>query len=115
MKIEIPELHPSLNVWAIKWHPFKRNKEKKRWTEMIGWLCKGKKPFKGAVSVRIDWYFPDKRRRDYDNYAPKFLLDGLVVAGLIEDDSTKIIQKLDDHNFHLDRENPRTEVIITSI
>ena len=27
-----------------------------------------------------------ERRRDIDNYAPKMILDGLVAAGMIEDD-----------------------------
>ncbi|MFY2843588.1 RusA family crossover junction endodeoxyribonuclease [Achromobacter ruhlandii] len=40
----------------------------------------------GRVSVAITAYPPDKRRRDLDNMM-KGLLDGLVHAGAIEDDS----------------------------
>lgn len=40
----------------------------------------------GAVSVQVDVYLPDKRRRDIDNLL-KALLDGLTASGVIEDDS----------------------------
>ena len=112
--ITIPELHPSINRWK-NWCHFKYNEEKKHWAKMIGWLCKGKEPFKGAVNIRIEYYFSTNRRRDYDNFTPKYILDGLVEAHLIEDDHTGIIQELDDRNFYIDKKNPRTEVIVTSL
>lgn len=110
--IEIPEIHPSINVWT-RWHYRKRDAEVKRWNEMIGWLCQGKKIIQGQVDIRIDWYFPTKTKHDYDNYTPKFILDGLVHAGIIEDDHSEIIRKLDDHNFHYDKGNTHTIVTIT--
>ena len=45
------------------------------------WLC-----VPAAVAVSIDAYPPDKRRRDLDNIQ-KALLDALVHADVIEDDS----------------------------
>lgn len=41
----------------------------------------------GPVSIRIDLYPPDKRRRDIDNHAGKALLDAITEAGLLDDDS----------------------------
>lgn len=92
--IDIPEVHPSLNEWAVKWHHYKRNSEKKRWTEMVGWICKGKKKFDGAVDITIRYIVPNKRRHDIDNYAPKFILDGLVEAGVIKDDCLDIVKSI---------------------
>jgi len=112
-KITIPETHPSINDW-VHWHYRKKGSEKTRWVEMIGWLCKGKKGIKGKALVRIDWYFGTKHRHDYDNYTPKFILDSLVYAGMIEDDSSDHIE-LDDHNFHYDKGNPHTEITITAL
>ena len=40
----------------------------------------------GAVSLSLDCYPPDRRRRDIDNIR-KSLLDSLVNAGVLEDDS----------------------------
>lgn len=40
----------------------------------------------GAVSLSLDCYPPDRRRRDIDNIL-KCLLDSLVNAGVLEDDS----------------------------
>ena len=37
--------------------------------------------------VIITYHFPDRRRRDPDNYSGKFLLDGLTKAKAIVDDS----------------------------
>jgi Holliday junction resolvase RusA-like endonuclease len=43
-------------------------------------------PFPQArVTVTFGW--PNRRRRDLDNAVPKLLLDGLVAAGVLPDDS----------------------------
>ena len=42
--------------------------------------------FSGAVALSLDCYPPDRRRRDIDNIL-KCLLDSLVNAGVLEDDS----------------------------
>lgn len=49
---------------------------------------KGKKlfPLKGSTGLEITAYPPDRRRRDLDNIL-KSLLDSMVHAGMIEDDS----------------------------
>lgn len=44
------------------------------------------KGIRGEVHVVIKFFAPDNRRRDVDNY-PKALLDGLVEAGVMKDDS----------------------------
>jgi len=110
MIIEIPDIHPSINTWK-NWHWAVFSKEKKRWAEMIGWLCKGLTPIEGRVFVTITVYFGTKHRHDYDNYTPKFILDPIVEAGLIADDSSMIITELR-LKFKYDKDHPRTEVLI---
>jgi len=56
----------------------------------------------------VTFFFPDRRRRDPDNYSVKFILDGLVKAGAIEDDSFEHLTVI--KRGEVDRENPRTEV-----
>ena len=46
----------------------------------------GQAPIKGRVKVTVEFYPPDRRRRDIDNLF-KCLFDSLVAAGCIEDDS----------------------------
>ena len=41
----------------------------------------------------------------------KFILDGLVAAGTIPNDSQKYIKRIQ-HEFDVDKQNPRVEVVI---
>ncbi|MDV4829909.1 NUMOD4 motif-containing HNH endonuclease [Enterococcus faecium] len=57
--------------------------------------------------LKIVWCMKNKRI-DYDNYRfyIKFMLDGFVKAGLIEDDSQKYIRGAEEY-IAIDKENPR--------
>lgn len=113
MKLIIPEIPPSNNKYmgrgTVKGQAFAYQNEKQRWE----WLVKAavkkkpKKPLKKA-RVQITYFFPDRRRRDPDNYSGKFLLDGLTRAGIIEDDSFSNVQL--ELRGECDRKNPRTEI-----
>jgi Holliday junction resolvase RusA-like endonuclease len=67
------------------------------------------------VVLVITWYEPD-RRRDPDNImaGQKFILDGLVAAGTIPNDSQKYVRGIV-HRFKVDRKNPRVEVEIVGM
>lgn len=91
LTITINDVPPSLNVWhGMHWA--KKAQEKLKWEELIKSLLAGKrkrsKAYKRPV-VRITFYFDIDRRRDKDNMTPKFLMDGLVKAGVIRDDNSK--------------------------
>ena len=64
------------------------------------------------VIIKFDWYEKDKRR-DLDNIfsAKKFILDALVKANVLPDDSQKYVVDLVDH-IHTDKLAPRIEVTI---
>ena len=84
--IEIGRVPISQNaIRSMHWGA--RSKEKKRWERAIlpyGYLWRGKP----GKRVLITFCFPDMRRRDKDNYAyEKGIGDGLVKAGIIEDDA----------------------------
>lgn len=82
---------------------------KAEYTDMVAWIAKQMPTF-GRVDITIAWYEPNLRR-DPDNVAggQKFLLDGLVAAGVIENDSQRFINSIT-HKYELDRKNPRIEV-----
>jgi len=117
LKLVIPDIPPSNNKFmgrnARGFHfVYQEEKQKWEWLVRAAVRQKPKKPFKKAM-VRITYFFPDKRRRDPDNYSGKFLLDGIKKAGLIEDDSFSNI-RLELHGQH-DKENPRTEIEIEEV
>jgi len=112
VKITIPEIPPSLNQ-ILRMHYHERDRENKKWASLILYFDnrrKKREPLK-KVQVTITYFFPDARRRDTDNFSGKFILDGLVNAGIIEDDSFNHVDLL--LAGKVDRENPRTEIEVT--
>ena len=85
---KIPEIPPSNNKFIGRNARWEYQQEKKRWAQMIQFLCRPKppKPLQKAM-VQLTYHFPNNIRRDPDNYSGKMLLDGLVGAGIISDDS----------------------------
>lgn len=69
---------------------------------------------KYPIRLHFHWYCPN-RKKDPDNisFAKKFLLDGMVCAGLIPNDGWKHIGGFDGDDFTVDKENPRVIVTIS--
>ena len=110
----IPEIPPSNNKFIGRNTRWQYQAEKKRWAEMIAWLCRPKPPTPiPKAQVTLDYYFGNRIRHDPDNYAGKMVLDGLVKAGIIQDDSFDRINL--SLNGRYDKLNPRTEITIEII
>ena len=117
MTIEIPGRMPGINDIVKdakrgrgKYQPYAI--AKKEWTETVAW-CAKKLPAYNKIDIEITWYEPN-RRRDPDNIAGggcKVIMDGLVMAGTIKDDSQKYVRSIK-HNFDVDKDNPRVEIAI---
>lgn len=94
-KYKIPLIPPSNNKYignGGKGKNFEYQNEKKDWVGYVNLFCNPKPPFPIArAKVTLHYHFKDKRRRDPDNYSGKFLLDGLVRAGILQDDSFAVI------------------------
>lgn len=116
LKIVIPGELPDLNtiIKASKSHYGAYSKLKKDNTNKVTWLAK-KLPKMKCIDLEITWYCENKKK-DKDNIAAgiKFILDGLVEAGTIENDGWKQINDFT-HRFEIDRENPRIEVEISEV
>lgn len=119
--VVIPGELPDLNT-IIKeskrgrgnWQPY--NDIKQEHTERIAWIAKSKiKKRLKKIDLEIKWICKD-RRKDKDNImaGTKFILDGLVVAGIIENDGWKQIGDIS-HKFEVDKDNPRIEVTIKEV
>ena len=88
IRLESEGTPPSLNQWTTL-HWSKQRLIKQDWAWLILAAClsaKAGRPQYKLATVRITLIFPVLRRRDIDNYAPKMILDGLVNAGIIQDD-----------------------------
>lgn len=112
-KYVIDEIPPSNNRFmgrSAKGFHFAYQEEKKKWEWLVRAAVGRNKPDKPLrkATVEITYYFKTRHRRDPDNYSGKFLLDGLVRAGAIEDDSFSNIDLI--LKGKVDRESPRTEI-----
>ncbi len=110
----IPGRMPGFNDYAAaeRANRYAAAEMKRRQTERAGVAAveQGMPRFTEPVLITFTWVERD-RRRDMDNvcFAKKFILDGLVRAGVIEDDKPRYVAGLADR-FGYDRLNPRIEV-----
>lgn len=117
IKIVLDGVPPSNNRFNGRGNLWAYREAKQHWTQKVYMLClaspqRPAKPFQRAL-VRIDYYFPNRRRRDEDNYSGKLFLDGLTKAGVIADDSFWVISR--SIHAHVDRKQPRTEIVVVSL
>ena len=120
MKIEIAGRFPGLNdiIDAAKkgkgkYQPYAIMKE--QYTDIVAWTAK-KLPKFNKIDIAITFY-EKNNSRDPDNIAAggtKMILDGLVKAGVIENDNRKHINSIS-HKFETDRLNPRVEIDIREV
>ena len=115
MKCIINEIPKSLNEYAGRANTWEYRQDKKDWTALVCYSCMGKKPKVPITKalVTITYFFPTKTRHDPDNYSGKFINDGLVVAGVIKDDSFGCIELRLRGDY--DKANPRTEIEIEEV
>ena len=120
MKLIIPGRLPGLNeiIRAAKmgkgrYQPYSEMKHE--YGDAITLLAQ-RLPKCGTVKLLIKWYEPDSRR-DIDNIAAggtKLIMDSLVNAGVIKDDSQKYVKGIA-HEFAVDKHNARIEVEIMEV
>lgn len=92
LNYKIPAIPPSNNQFIGRENPWEYQKIKKQWAQVIALTCRPRPPKAlEKAEVTIIYHFPDKRRRDPDNYSGKMLLDGLVRAKIIADDNFNCI------------------------
>ncbi len=91
-------------------------KIKKEQTNKVYYLAieqKFKLPANTKFDVQILWLIPNKKP-DPDNisFAKKFVLDGLVNAKILENDSLKFINSFSD-SFEVDKTKPYISCVVT--
>lgn len=78
-----------------------------------GWVCHENRS-NSCFYIEIDIWNKDRRRRDLDNQATA-ILDALVLAGIIPDDSVDFVPRLKVEYKGIDKENPRAVIKIKEI
>lgn len=111
MKYTINDIPPSNNKFKGRQNHWEYRELKKQWERVVFYECRPrpKKPFENVL-VKITYFFPTRIRHDPDNYNGVFILDGLVKAGILKDDSFDCITLLLDGKH--DKQHPRTEIEI---
>lgn len=117
-RFEIPGRLAGMNEYteAQRANAYKGGAMKKRDTERIAWIIRSQLrgyKAKPPVIVHFRWLEPN-RRRDVDNicgYGHKVILDAIVRAGLLRNDSQAYVVGLTD-SFGVDAKNPRIVVEI---
>lgn len=119
----IPGRLPSLNqvLNTARGSKFAAAREKETWTKKCAKAARlaglGSLMLPGPVRVSIRWV-EKNRRRDPDNVTAggcKHLLDGLVEAGVLKDDSRRYVRDLVHEFPEPDPVNPRIEVTIETL
>mgnify|MGYP003290295978 CR=1 FL=1 len=116
MKITINKIPPTINKYIGRTNIWQYQKDKKEMHEIIKQVWEQIKNHDISwtkCKIKITYYFKDKRRHDPSNY-DKMLLDGLVYAGVIVDDSYEVIREFTTIGKY-DKYNPRTEIEILEV
>lgn len=114
-KYIIKDIPPSNNKFIGRKNIWEYRKIKQEWETLIKYSVMKNKPEKplAKAEIHIKYFFPDRRRRDPDNYSGKMILDGLRKAGIVADDSfDNIVLVL---SAECDRKNPRTEITVKEV
>ena len=90
------------------------SKEYKEYEQSAMWFIPKGIHITEPVNVKCLFYMPTKRRCDLTNLLES-IDDVMVKAGLLKDDDFTVIQSHDGSRVLYDKENPRTEIVITKV
>lgn len=119
MKLLIPGELPTLNeyVGAIARNRYVGGSMKRVHTDIVYYHCREQKlsVCTKPVHITFKWFMKNKKK-DIDNvaFAKKFILDGLVKAGVLYNDTQEWVTGFTDE-FAIDKENPRVEVLVKEL
>ncbi len=116
LRLLIDSLPKSLNK-KLRSHRFKNHSENKSWDRQIACMCsaKGIKPKTPLERAQITLIRHAHRTLDFDGLVGslKPVVDALVTAGVLKDDSWAILGKWEvDQKFRPKSEGPLLEVVI---
>lgn len=92
------------------------SKKYKQYESEAEWFLKPRppRPIECSLNVKCLFFLPSRRKTDLTNLL-EAVDDLLVHAGIIADDHYGIVTAHDGSRCDVDKENPRTEIIITKM
>lgn len=112
IKIECDFVYLNEYINTERRNKYAAAKIKDKLTSAVAWQCKAKQCHKptGKVDMIFKWHV--KGRHDSDNiaFAKKFVLDGMVQAGLLENDNPKCVRHLADYIYR-DLKKPQVDYV----
>jgi len=114
--LRLPEL-VDLNAYigAMNRNRFMGAKIKREMTELVAYECMAQRIKKGQKIKRLTFLWKHKnKRKDPDNleFGKKFILDGMVQAGVLTGDGWKQLGAVETvHRHVIDKKDPGIEVI----
>jgi Holliday junction resolvase RusA-like endonuclease len=117
VKLIIPCELTDLNTYiqAERGNKFVAADIKKDMTQICCLYAKRLQPITSKVKIICTWYCKNQKK-DPDNisFAKKYILDGLVKAGVLQNDGWKQIAGFEDY-FVVDADKPRVEIQIREV
>lgn len=115
----IPGDFTSLNnyIRAERGHLHQAARIKRKETNLVAFECRNMQQIQQyPVQISFHWVCKD-RRTDKDNirFAAKYVLDGLIQAGVLRDDGWEEIDSFGGDTFEVDKDNPGVEVTIKQV
>lgn len=116
MKIHIPHSFVGLNEYTYtnRLNRYAGNKIKQDQTKIAElYFRRCKKIEKYPIKIKFTWYL-NSRNKDLDNYAfaKKFLIDGMVRAGIIKNDNINCINGFTDEVEYRKEEGVTVEIVL---
>jgi hypothetical protein len=116
VRIVVPGELPGMNeiIAQAKAHYGRYSSIKANYTNLVAYCAHNRPPVHRAI-VRCHWYTANKRR-DPDNIEAgvKYVLDGLVTAGVLPGDGWRHVAGIE-HTFAVDKQQPRVEIEIVPV
>lgn len=109
MILRIPKALPSWNQHYAGVHWAKRAEQALLWHDLVAVAAGQATPFTEPVHIIVTRY--GRRAIDCDNVCAKLAIDGLVKAGVIENDSPKYVESV---TLRSKAGDPETVIEITS-
>jgi len=111
---QLPTMNTIINKSKTHWSNYKRMKD--NYDAIVQYYAEQQRiKFFESTVLNITYYRKDKRT-DPDNIAAakKFIIDGLVSAGVLEDDGWAVVKGFNE-TWEVDRENPRVEIELLEV